>query len=180
MQLLLAESYWMLLKRREKQRQDEMNKLQAKKRVETDNKPEYAGGSDDLLEQRYLSEYIPVYDDTFGIWCVQMGYGFERGAVDYIAAEFSGTGLIYHFVRNGQLDHAHGFDSVLEEVLQDPENVDIVTDYGEYSQQEINMVSGIKRAVMFVQSHRRPMTSAELRENRSDIKNKGEDNYGYK
>ena len=149
-------------------------------RINADNKPEYAGGSDDLLEQRYLSEYIPVYDDTSGIWCVQMGYGFERGDVDYIAAEFSGTGLIYHFVRNGQLDHAHGFDSVLEEVLQDPENVDIVTDYGEYSQQEINMVSGIKRAVMFVQSHRRPMTSAELRENRSDIKNKGEDNYGYK
>ena len=59
---------------------------------------------------------------------MQMGYGFERGAVDYIAAEFSGTGLIYHFVRNGQLDHAHGFDSVLEEVLQDPENIDIVTD----------------------------------------------------
>ena len=54
---------------------------------ETDNnKSEYAGGSDDLLEQRYLSEYIPVYDDTSGIWCVQMGYGFERGAVDYIAA----------------------------------------------------------------------------------------------
>ena len=130
----------------------------------------FRSGSDDLLEQRYLSEYIPVYDDTSGIWCVQMGYGFERGAVDYIAAEFSGTGLIYHFVRNGQLDHAHGFDSVLEEVLQDPENVDIVTDYGEYSQQEINMVSGIKRAVMFVQSHRRPMTSAELRENSIEIK----------
>lgn len=33
---------------------------------------------------------------------------------------------------------------------------------------------------MFVQSHRRPMTSAELRENRSDIKNKGEDIYEYK
>lgn len=147
---------------------------------EVENKPEYAGGTDDLLEQRYLGEYIPVYDDTSGIWCVQTGHGFESGTVDYIAAEFSGTGLIYHFVRNGQLDHAHGFDRVLEEVLQDPENVDIVTDYGEYSQQEINMVSGIKRAVMFVQSYRRPMTSAELRENRSDIKNKGEDNYGYK
>ena len=54
--------------------------------------------------------------------------------------------------------------------MQDPENVDIVTDYCEDSQQEINMVSGIKRAVMFVQSHRRPMTSAELRENSIEIK----------
>ena len=34
---------------------------------ETDNnKPEYAGGSDDLLEQRYLGNYIPVCAD--GIW----------------------------------------------------------------------------------------------------------------
>ena len=55
------------------------------------------GGTDDLLEQRYLGEYIPVYDDTSGIWCVQTGHGFESGAVDYIAAEFSGTGLIYLF-----------------------------------------------------------------------------------
>lgn len=137
---------------------------------EVENKPEYAGGSDDLLEQRYLGEYIPVYDDTSGIWCVQMGHGFESGAVDYIAAEFSGIGLIYHFMRNGQLDHVHGFEGVLEEVMQDPENVDIVTDYSEYSEQEINMVSGIKRAAMFVQSHRRPMTSAELRENSIEIK----------
>ena len=148
--------------------------------IEVENKPEYAGGTDDLLEQRYLGEYIPVYDDTSGIWCVQTGHGFESGAVDYIAAEFSGTGLIYHFMRNGQLNHAHGFDSVLEEVLQDPENVDIVIDYGEYSQQEIQMVKGIKRAVTFVQLYNRPMTNTEVRENRLEIKNKGEDNFGYK
>ena len=28
--------------------------------IEVENKPEYAGGTDDLLEQRYLGEYIPV------------------------------------------------------------------------------------------------------------------------
>ena len=139
---------------------------------EVENKPEYTGGTDDLLEQRYLGEYIPVQDASSGIWCVQTGHGFEIGDIDYIAAEFSGMGLTYHFMRNGQMDHVHGFDSVFEEVLQDPENVDIVTDYDEYSEQEINMVSGIKRSAMFVQSHRRPMTSAELRENRIEIKNK--------
>lgn len=111
---------------------------------------------------------------------MQTGHGFESGAVDYIAAEFSGTGLIYHFMRNGQLDHVHGFEGVLAEVLQEPENVDIVTDYGEYSQQEIQMVKGIKRAVTFVQLYNRPMTNTEVRENRSEIKNKGEDNFGYK
>lgn len=34
---------------------------------ENDNsKPEYAGGSDDLLEQRYLGNYIPVQDEATG------------------------------------------------------------------------------------------------------------------
>lgn len=76
---------------------------------------------------------------------------------------------IVHILQNGK-------SVVVEQTFykakrrQDPENVDIVTDYSEYSQQEINMVSGIKRAAMFVQSHRRPMTSAELRENSNEIK----------
>lgn len=56
---------------------------------------------------------------------------------------------------------------------QYPEHVDIVTDYGEYSDQEIQMVKGIKRAAEFVQAHHRPMTNAELRKNRAEIKNKG-------
>lgn len=111
---------------------------------------------------------------------MQMGYGFESGDVEYIAAEFSGTGLIYHFMYNDRMDHVHGFDGVLAAVLQDPEHVDIVTDYGEYSEQEIQMVQGIKRAVAFVQSHHRPMTNEELRKNRLELKNKGENNYGNK
>ena len=147
--------------------------------IENDNKPEYSGGSDDLLEQRYLDKYIPVQDDDSGLWCVQMGYGFESGDADYIAAEFSGMGLIYHFIYNGKMDHVHGFDSVLAIVLQNPEHVDIVTDYGEYSEQEIQMVKGIKKAVAFVQSHHRPMTDAELCKNRAEIKNKGY-KYNYK
>ena len=35
------------------------------------------------------------------------------------------------------MDHVHRFESVLVEILKDPEHVDIVTDYGEYSDQEI-------------------------------------------
>ena len=106
-------------------------------RMDAENKPEYAGGSDDLLEQKYLDEYVPVQDDTSGIWCVQTEHGFESGDINYIASEFSGTGLIYHFMHNGERDHVHGFESVLVQILKDPEYVDIVTDYGEYSDQEI-------------------------------------------
>ena len=137
------------------------------------NKPEYVGGSDDLLEQRYLGKYIPVRDEATGSWCVQTQRYFERGDVGYIADIFSGTGLIYRFMYNGEMDHTHGFDGVLDAVLHDPEHVDIVTDYGEYSEQEIQMVKGIKRAVAFVQSHHRPMTNAELRENRAEAEKKG-------
>lgn len=82
-----------------------------------------------------------------------------------IVAEFSGTGLIYHLKYNDEMNHVHGFDSVLANVLQDPEHIDIEADYGEYSDQEIQMVKGIKRVVAFVQSHHRTMTNAELREN---------------
>ena len=118
-------------------------------RMDAENKPEYAGGSADLLEQKYLGEYVPVLDDAS-----------------------------YHFMDNGEMDHVHRFESVLVEILKDPEHVDIVTDYGEYSDQEIQMVKGIKRAAAFVQAHHRPMTVAELCKNRVEIKNKGEDDYG--
>lgn len=123
-----------------------------------------------LLEQRYRDAYIPVQDDASGMWCVQTSYGFESGELDYIAAEFSGIGLIYHFMHNGEMDHVHEFESVLVEGLQDPEHVDIVTDYGEYSNQEIQMIKGIKRAAEFVQLHHRPMTNIELRKIREEIK----------
>ncbi|CDB88922.1 uncharacterized protein BN565_01123 [Clostridium sp. CAG:253] len=139
--------------------------------IEVGNKPEYTGGSDDLLEQRYLNKYIPVRDDASGIWCVQTGHGFESGEVDCIAAEFSGMGLTYHFMYNGEMDYVHGFAGVLAIVLKDPEHVDIVTDYGEYSEQEIQMIKAIKRAVSFVNSHHRPMTNVELRKNREEMDN---------
>ena len=120
----------------------------------------------DELEQKYYNEHIPVQDDS-GIWRVQTGHGLESGDVNYIAGEFSGMCLIYHFMHNGEMDHVHRFEDVLAELLQDPEHVDIVTDHVEYSEQQIQMVKAIKRAVSFVDSHHRPMTMEELRRNRA-------------
>ena len=131
------------------------------------NKPEYVADSMAELEQRYLDEYIPVRDAETGTWCVQSGHGFESGDIGYVTGEFSGTGLIYHFFKNGVEDHVHDFDAVLEAVLEDPEHTEIINEHGEYSEQEIRMVEGIKRAAEFVYAHRRPMTNAELRENRT-------------
>ena len=120
----------------------------------------------DELEQKYYNEHIPVQDDS-GIWRVQTGHGLESGDINYIAGEFSGMCLIYHFMHNGEMDHVHRFEDVLAELLQDPEHVDIVTDRVEYSEQKIQMVKAIKRAVSFVDSHHRPMTMEELRRNRA-------------
>ncbi len=120
----------------------------------------------DELEQKYYNEHIPVQDDS-GIWRVQTGHGLESGDINYIAGEFSGMCLIYHFMHNGEMDHVHRFEDVLAELLQDPEHVDIVTDHVEYSEQQIQMVKAIKRAVSFVDSHHRPMTMEELRRNRA-------------
>ena len=75
--------------------------------------------------------------------------------------------LIYHFMHNGEMDHVHRFEDVLAELLLEPDHIDIVTDYGEYSEQQIQMVKAIKRAVSFVDSHHRPMTIEELRRNRA-------------
>ncbi len=120
----------------------------------------------DEIEQKYYNEHIPVQDDS-GIWRVQTGHGLESGDINYIAGEFSGMCLIYHFMHNGEMDHVHRFEDVLAELLQDPEHVDIVTDHVEYSEQQIQMVKAIKRAVSFVDSHHRPMTMEELRRNRA-------------
>ena len=120
----------------------------------------------DELEQKYYNEHIPVQDES-GIWRVQTGHGLESGDINYIAGEFSGMCLIYHFMHNGEMDHVHRFEDVLAELLQDPEHVDIVTDHVEYSEQQIQMVKAIKRAVSFVDSHHRPMTMEELRRNRA-------------
>lgn len=120
----------------------------------------------DELEQKYYNEHIPVQDDS-GIWRVQTGHGLESGDINYIAGEFSGMCLIYHFMHNGEMDHVHRFEDVLAELLQDPEHVDIVTDHVEYSEQQIQMVKAIKRAVSLVDSHHRPMTMEELRRNRA-------------
>ena len=118
------------------------------------------------LQEKYLEAYIPVWDEETGTWCCSTEHGFECGDIGYVADIFSGTGLIYHLLKDGKMDHVHNFDAVISAVLIEPDKTDIVTEYGEYSQQEINMIKGIKQAISFVKSKQRPMTREELRENR--------------
>lgn len=119
----------------------------------------------DLFEQRHINEYIPVYDENADCWCVQTGHGFEKGDIDYVAAEFSGMGLIYHFVENGKKNHVHGFGAVLERIIANPEGIEIESEHSEYSENELQFAQGVKQAVSFVKTNNRPMTNAELREN---------------
>lgn len=146
---------------------DYLINVYAKKSLDkkAENKPEYVSETKDKLEQKYLGRYTPVYDEDSDTWCVQTGHGFECGSIDYVAAEFSGAGLIYHFMKNGMEDHVHGFNAVLNQIVANPE---IVIEYknGEYSGKEAIFAESVKQAVSFVNTHHRPMTNAELRENR--------------
>lgn len=129
----------------------------------------------DLFEQRHINEYIPVYDENADCWCVQTGHGFEKGDIDYVAAEFSGTGLIYHFVENGKEDHVHSFGAVLERIIANPEGIEIESGHSEYSENELQFAQSVKQAVPFVKTYNRPMTNAELRENRKSAINSVEE-----
>lgn len=47
----------------------------------------------------------------------------------------------------------------------------VQTEYGEYSETELQFAQSICQAVSFVKMHNRPMTNAELRENRENFIN---------
>lgn len=122
------------------------------------------------LTENDVNKFIPSKDIVSDIWSVETAHGIESSTdVNYIASEFAGVGLIYHYMYNGEMEHTHGFDGILEEVLRKPKYIELVTEFGEYSQQQIQMVEGIKKAVAFVQSQGRAMTVAELRELREKI-----------
>ena len=122
------------------------------------------------LTENDVNKFIPSKDIVSDIWCVETAHGIESSTdVNYIASEFAGVGLIYHYMYNGEMEHTHSFDGILEEVLKKPKYIELITEFGEYSQQQIQMVEGIKNAVAFVQSQGRAMTIAELRELREKI-----------
>lgn len=114
------------------------------------------------LRKKFGTKFIPIQDKFSGIRCVQTEHGFECGDIDYIVSDFSGMGLIYHFNNQGNIDHIHRFQDLLIEVLQDPEHIDIIPDYGEYSDQEIQLVKRIKQVMAFIQENQRPLINAEL------------------
>lgn len=128
-------------------------------------KLEYISEPKSVLEQKYLGNYLPVYDEESGLWCVQTGHGFECGSIDYVAAEFSGSGLIYHFKENGEINHEHSFEAVLERLICSGGNLEIMEEYGEYSVKERQFIQSVKNALDFVRQRQRPMTGTELREN---------------
>lgn len=126
---------------------------------------EYVSEPKSVLEQKYLGNYLPVYDEESGLWCVQTGHGFEYGSIDYVVAEFSGSGLIYHFKENGKIDHEHSFEAVLERLIGSGGNLEIMEEYGEYSDKERQFIKSVENALDFVGQHQRPMTETELRKN---------------
>jgi len=62
-------------------------------------------------------------------------------------------------------NHTHSFDSLCAELLRDPEHIEIITEYGEYSEQQIRMIYAIKQAAKFVETYNKPIQITQLREN---------------
>ena len=91
---------------------------------------------------------IPVYDEDADCWCVQTDHGFQKGDIDYVAAEFSGMGLLYHFLENGKKDHVHGFGAVLERIISNPEGIEFEAGHSEYSENELQFIQSVKQAVI--------------------------------
>ena len=97
----------------------------------------------------------PYYDSESGIWTTRVDERRESGDIGYVCAEFSGAGLIYPFNtrrsrENGWHDHAHGFDGVLEALIEDeaPEAFSVEGFEKYYSEQELKMLRKVQEKLL--------------------------------
>lgn len=97
----------------------------------------------------------PHYDSELGVWTTRVDERRESGDIGYVCAEFSGAGLIYPFNtrrsrENGWHDHAHGFDGVLEALIEDeaPEAFSVEGFEEYYSEQELKMLRKVQEKLL--------------------------------
>ena len=101
------------------------------------------------------SDIPPHYDSELGEWTTRVDERRESGDIGYVCAEFSGAGLIYPFNtrrsrENGWHDHAHGFDGVLEALIEDesPEAFSVEGFEKYYSEQELKMLRKVQEKLL--------------------------------
>ena len=100
--------------------------------------------------QKNKKNFRPYYDRKHKIWRVEFtDREAEEGSLLYVASEYARKGLYfpYHTSETKKRDycgHSHGFEGVIEALLEDPEGFSI-EGFGEYySQQEREMLKAIQ------------------------------------
>lgn len=87
---------------------------------------------------------IPSYDRRSKLWKVQGALGLEEGSLEYVVSEYVLDCLYYPFSIGSRSEHVHGFEGVLEAVLEQPHSFS-VSEYEEYySKQELNLIKKLQ------------------------------------
>lgn len=104
---------------------------------------------------------VPVYNRRKDIWKVHVDGRLEEGDVLYVCCEFTGKGVIYPFHtrrsrEDGWHDHTHGFDGVLEALLEDeaPEAFSVEGFEEYYSKQELEMLRKVQEKLLAMKKSR--------------------------
>lgn len=102
-----------------------------------------------VRKSRYLrQEYgaLPpgiYYDRRYRIHVAPAAIG-EPGSVEWVCQALTAKNLIFHFMVNGQREHAHTFDAVLLRAYNQAEAFSIPRDYEkEYSAQELAWAASV-------------------------------------
>ena len=90
----------------------------------------------------------PYYDVRHRRWKVEFAdRDPEEGDLLYVASEYARTGLYFPYrtkdTKNWQ-EHAHGFEGVIEALLEEPEGFSIEGCEEYYSRQELEMLMAIQ------------------------------------
>lgn len=87
---------------------------------------------------------FPVFDKEKGCWKLETEEGTETGDALYIASEFAKTGLYYRYRVNGELEHVHSFEQIIDDLLRNNGNVSIEGFEEYFSAQELRLLLALQ------------------------------------
>ena len=99
--------------------------------------------ANEVLKERYKGTNMPIYDKEYHVWCVNTNHGFEIGDVAYIAEEFRKDIIVYPYDINGEHQHTHSFEGIIETILKDYQNFSIESYKEAYSSQELRIIDNL-------------------------------------
>lgn len=95
---------------------------------------------------------IPYYSEHKKCWEVKIDNDITEGDIYWCVSEYIQDCLFYKFADG---DHAHGFDGVLEKIINNPGIKDIEGDRTQYSKQELRIIDKLKQKISEDIDHRK-------------------------